>query len=97
MTGPRADQMRAEQQRQTDDLTASIRELLRNHAASEEWPMLGAAVSALAQNLGETIGQIETGPLRKTFRDEAGKIQKHAERTTVKLGVVRVISLVGKH
>jgi len=97
MTGPRADQMREEQQRQTDDLTTAIRALLREHAEREPFPMLGAAVSALAQNLGESIGQIERGPARKSLRNAAEKIRARAERQAPKLGHVHTVEVRGKH
>ena len=97
MTGPRADQMRAEQQRQTDELTAAIRELLRDHAAKEPWPMLGAAVSALAENLGETIGQVDQGPLRKSLRDQAMKTVRRAERGAQPFCNIKPLVVVGKH
>jgi hypothetical protein len=89
--------MRVEQERQTAELTAAIRELLCEHAAKEVWPMLGAAVVALAQNLGETIGQVQQGPGRKSLREQAAKIVRSAERTAPKFGVVKTVVLTGKH
>lgn len=92
-----SDQMRSEQQRQTDELTAAIRDLLRNHAANESHPMLGAAAAALAYNLGETIGQVDGGPHRKALRDAAEKTRRKAERDAVKFGNVRTVLMVEKH
>jgi hypothetical protein len=89
--------MRAEQQRQTDELTAAIRDLLRDHAAKEAWPMLGAAASALAENLGETIGQVDKGPLRKSLRDGAMKAARRAERNAKPFGKIKPVAVVGKH
>lgn len=97
MTGPSADQMRAEQQRQTDELTVAVRDMLRNHAEKEPWPMLGAAASALAQNLGETIGQVEAGPTRKALRDASEKVRRKAELQARKFVSVRTVALTGKH
>ena len=97
MTGPRADQMREVQQRQTDELTAIIREVLRAHAAKEPWPMLGAATSALAQNLGETIAQVDPGPVRKSLRDDSLKLVRTAERRSEQFSKVKTVAVTGKH
>ena len=92
-----SDQARDEQQRQTDMLTQAIRDLLREHASNEKYPMLGAAVSALAHNLGETIGQVDSGPNRKALRDASEKVRRKAERDAAKFGNIRTVQMTGKH
>lgn len=87
------EQARAEQQRQTGELTQAINDLLRSHAEREIYPMLGAVTSALAHNLGETIGQVDAGNRRKALRDAATKVQRRAERNAVKRGDVQTVHL----
>jgi hypothetical protein len=97
MTGPRADQLREHQQRQTDELTVAIRNLLRDHAAKETYPMMGAAVGALAQNLGESIAQVPQGKARKSLRDQSVKLVRHAERTSPQFSKVKTVEVTSKH
>ena len=77
-----SDQKIEEFHRQERNLTNEIRELLTQHSIREEYPMLNAVLSGLAQNIGEQISQIPAGDLRESFRLMAARVMAEAEFAT---------------
>lgn len=97
MTNQNADFLRQQQERQTNEMTDEIYELMRKHAQKETHPMLGAAIMALATNLGQTIGQVPPGAIRDSIREQAYQAVVDAEKNAPNLGKVRAVTLTAKH